>query len=244
MLMPPTMASIKQRKPSKMITVIGGESTLNALRSLPFDDFVEVIRTPTPAELFQKKPIAIGTLPKKRRYVSTHRITCEVRPGGQVVISIDEVAEIFRERIVEAERKAYWQRKGLKDGFVALTKKLNLSLGEEFDKRLERLDDVHPGEAISSPPAPKLEDPALITRLSLFFKVKEDMTTEELEEKVRQFLAKLRDFREDVEITTYINKLKCSNEINIFNSHKLWDILHEAGLYNKTHSTWGEQVSK
>ena len=102
----------KQKKSPKMIKVVGGEATLGALRALPFDQFMEAIRTPAPAKFPQKGPLAIGTSSKRRRHGSGYYIACHIGPGKQVEIpiSIDEVAEAFRERIVEAKDRgeAVW----------------------------------------------------------------------------------------------------------------------------------------
>ncbi len=251
--MPHTKATIRQRKSPRMISVVGGAATLSALRALPFDSFVEAIRTPAPAELLQKKPIAIGpllkkkpiaigTLSKKRRSGIGYLTKCYVGPNKQVEISVDEVAKVIKERIVEAERKAYWQRKGLKDCIVVLTNKLALPLGDEYEKRLERLDDVRPGETVPPPPASKQDDSALIAKLILFFKVKEGMTTEELEEKVRWFLEKIGGYTDDKDVIICIKKLVDSNQMDVFNSKKLHEILHAEGLYKKGYSVWQEQM--
>ena len=112
MFMPSTVATVKQKKSPKMIKVVGGDATLSALRALPFDQFMEAIRTPAPDKFPQKGPLAISTLSKRRRHGSGFHIVCQVGRGKQVEIpiSIDKVTEVFRERIVETKDRgeAVW----------------------------------------------------------------------------------------------------------------------------------------
>ncbi len=81
---------------------------------------------------------------------------------------------------------------------------------------------------------PKEEDEPIIARLTpIFFGD---------EAEARKFLATIRGMK-STQITEVVNRLVADRKISDTSRHRdLWQILHDAGLYDKTESNWNGQV--
>lgn len=139
-------------------------------------------------------------------------------------------------RIELAENKSYWERKYTKYDIMALKKEMNVKLSDEFEERLERLDDLRPGEDASLPTiviSDKNEDEVLVSKLCVYF-------TNEI--MARRFLAAI-DNMADIEIIAilknYLHDGFCKKA-----PKGLWHVLYDAGRYKSKYSNWHAQLSK
>lgn len=146
------------------------------------------------------------------------------------------VAGASMRRIELAENKSYWERKYTKHDIMALKKEMNVKLGDEFEERLERLDDLRPGEDASLPTiviSDKNEDEVLVSKLCVYF------TNETM---ARRFLAAI-DGMTDVEVIAilknYMNNGFCKKA-----PKGLWCVLYNAGRYKSKYSNWHAQLKK
>lgn len=151
-------------------------------------------------------------------------------------ISVFTVAGASMRRIELAENKSYWERKYTKYDIMALKKEMNVKLSDEFEERLERLDDLRPGEDTSVPTiviSDKNEDEVLVSKLCVYF------TNEFM---ARRFLNAIHNMT-DVEVIAilknYINDGFCKDA-----PKGLWRVLHNAGRYKSKYSNWHGQLSK
>ncbi|MBR0265140.1 MAG: hypothetical protein IJQ60_14825 [Prevotella sp.] len=166
-------------------------------------------------------------------------------PAGESVESNDDERETiskFRvsgasmKRIELVENKTYWERKYTKDDIVALKNEMNIKLSDEFEERLERLDNLRPGEDTSLPSiviSDKKEDEVLVSKLCVYFKN---------EIMAHRFLNAIHNMT-DVEIIAilknYINDGFCKGA-----PKGLWRVLYNAGRYKSKYSNWHAQLSK
>ncbi|MBO4706097.1 MAG: hypothetical protein J5647_10215 [Spirochaetaceae bacterium] len=146
------------------------------------------------------------------------------------------VAGASMRRIELAENKSYWERKYTKHDIMALKKEMNVKLSDEFEERLERLDDLRPGEDTSLPTiviSDKNEDEVLVSKLCVYF------TNEFM---ARRFLNAIHNMT-DVEIIAilknYINGGFCKEA-----PKGLWRVLYNAGRYKSKYSNWHAQLNK
>ena len=117
---------------------------------------------------------------------------------------------------------------------MALKKEMNVKLGDEFEERLERLDDLRPGEDASLPSMVTSDkNEVLVSKLCVYFKN---------ETMARRFLSAITDMA-DVEIIAilknYINDGFCKEA-----PKGLWRVLYNAGRYKSKYSNWHAQLSK
>ena len=139
------------------------------------------------------------------------------------------------ERIDDMENKMFWERKFTKEVLKALKRKSGIKLSPEYEEKLEKLDDVRPGENVSFPPAPepdKEADDELLLKLSLYFK--DDDTA-------KRFLESARAMKNDTEIITLVKKYRDAKTCTD-TSKKLWKILHDANIYIAQYRNWMNQL--
>ena len=139
-------------------------------------------------------------------------------------------------RIELAEKKSYWERIYTKHDIMALKKEMNVKLSDEFEERLERLDDLRPGEDTSLPTiviSDKNEDEVLVSKLCVYF-------TNEI--MARRFLNAIHNMT-DVEVIAilknYLHDGFCKKA-----PKGLWRVLYDAGRYRPKYSNWHAQLSK
>ena len=166
-------------------------------------------------------------------------------PAGESVESNDDEGETiskFRvsgasvKRIELVENKTYWERKYTKDDIVALKNEMKIKLSDEFEERLERLDNLRPGEDTSLPTiviSDKNEDEVFVSKLCVYFKN---------EIMARRFLAAIHNMS-DVEVIAilknYLHDGFCKEA-----PKGLWRVLYNAGRYKSKYSNWHAQLSK
>ena len=150
-------------------------------------------------------------------------------------IPVYTVAGASMRRIELAENRPYWERKYTKNDIMALKKEMNVKLGDEFEERLERLDDLRPGEDASLPSivSDKNEDEVLVSKLCVYF-------TNDI--MARRFLNAIHNMT-DVEVIAILKNYK--NDGFCKNAPKgLWRVLFNAGRYKSKYSNWHAQLSK
>ena len=139
-------------------------------------------------------------------------------------------------RIDDMEDKQFWERKFTKDVLKALKKKSGIKLSQEYEEKLEKLDEIRPGDIIYIPTATVADndvDHNLLLKLSLYFK-DEDTT--------KRFLNSARQMK-DKEIITLVKNYK-ENHLCSDTSINLWRVLNDAQLYKATYANWNKQLKK
>ncbi len=140
-------------------------------------------------------------------------------------------------RINLVRDKTYWERKFTKEDIIALKKEMGIQLSDEYEEKLERLDDFRPGEDLSLPTvvmAEKDEDCELLIRLSVYF-INDNVAL--------RFLYAIRTSVNDKQtisiLKSYHEKKLCKDT-----SKDLWRVLHDAGLYKAGYTNWNAQLNK
>lgn len=153
------------------------------------------------------------------------------------VISKFVVRGASMRRINLVEDKTYWERKFTKEDIIALKKGMGIQLSDEYEEKLERLDDFRPGEDLSLPTivmAEKDEDCELLIRLSVHF-INDNAA--------RRFLYAIRTSVNDKQtisiLKSYKEKKLCKDT-----SKDLWRVLHDVGLYKAGYTNWNAQLNK
>lgn len=153
------------------------------------------------------------------------------------VISKFVVRGASMRRINLVRDKTYWERKFTKEDIIALKKEMGIQLSDEYEEKLERLDDFRPGEDLSLPTvvmAEKDEDCELLIRLSVYF-INDNAA--------RRFLYAIRTSVNDKQtisiLKSYHEKKLCKDT-----SKDLWRVLHDAGLYKAGYTNWNAQLNK
>ena len=149
-------------------------------------------------------------------------------------IPVFTVAGASMRRIELAENKPYWERKYTKNDIMALKKEMNVKLSDEFEERLERLDDLRPGEDTSLPSIVISDkDEVLVSKLCVYF------TNEFM---ARRFLNAIHNMT-DVEVIAilknYLHDGFCKKA-----PKGLWRVPFNAGRYKSKYSNWHAQLSK
>ena len=132
------------------------------------------------------------------------------------------------------EDKVYWERKYIKEAIVGLKNRLGIKLTDEYEEKLEKLDDFRPGEDVSLPYATginKDENYELVLKLSPYFS--DDAA-------IRRFLEKVAG-KKDKEIAILVKKFKKAN-LCTDTSRALWNVLHEAGLFETDYPNWNRLI--
>ena len=132
------------------------------------------------------------------------------------------------------DTKLYWERKFGKETLKALKENSGVKLSEEYEEKLEKLDDVRPGEDLSLIMVPELKDVrkyVLVHKLSPYFKD---------EGAIWRFLEKV-DGMTDKEIATMVKKFKDAN-LCTDTSKALWKVLHEEGLFKTDYPNWNRLI--
>ncbi|MBR7029864.1 MAG: hypothetical protein IKI06_01325 [Prevotella sp.] len=132
------------------------------------------------------------------------------------------------------EDKVYWERKYVKDTILGLKNRLGIKLTDEYEEKLEKLDDFRPGEDVSLPYATginKDENYELVLKLSPYFS--DDAA-------IRRFLEKVAG-KKDKEIAILVKKFKKAN-LCTDTSRALWNVLHEAGLFETDYPNWNRLI--
>ena len=176
------------------------------------------------------RPILISA---GKRVESTGKSDKSDKNGGDK-IPVYTVAGASMRRIELAENKPYWERKYTKNDIKALKKEMNVKLGDEFEERLERLDDLRPGEDTSLPSIVISDkDEVLVSKLCVYF------TNEFM---ARRFLNAIHNMT-DVEVIAilknYLHDGFCKKA-----PKGLWRVLYDAGRYRPKYSNWHAQLSK
>lgn len=153
------------------------------------------------------------------------------------VISKFVVRGASMRRINLVEDKTYWERKFTKEDIIALKKGMGIQLSDEYEEKLERLDDFRPGEDLSLPTivmAEKDEDCELLISLSVHF-INDNAA--------RRFLYAIRTSVNDKQtisiLKSYKEKKLCKDT-----SKDLWRVLHDVGLYKAGYTNWNAQLNK
>lgn len=146
------------------------------------------------------------------------------------------VAGASMSRIDAVFLKVYWERKFTKENIIAMKNKLGITLSDEYEEKLDHLDDIRPGEDVSLPPivvAERDADNGLLLKLSVYF------TDENV---ARRFLNAIRDANDKETIAilkSYRDKGFCRET-----SKALWRLLHDGGLYDSGYTNWNAQLNK
>lgn len=134
------------------------------------------------------------------------------------------------------KNKQYWERKYAKDTILSLKNGLGIKLPDEYEEELEKLDDYRPGEDVSLPYASGINKDTnykLVQELSPFF------TDDDV---IRRFLEKV-DGKPDKHVVIMVKKFKkakfCTDT-----SKSLWNVLHEAGLFQTDYPNWYRLMSQ
>ena len=138
-------------------------------------------------------------------------------------------------RIDDMEDKQFWERKYTKDVLKALKKISGIKLSQEYEEKLEKLDEVRPDDDVSLPSVPgaKYNEEELLSKLCLYFSD---------EEKAKRFLNSVKNMN-DKEIIARVKKDKNAN-ICTDTSKSLWRVLHDAHIYKATYANWNKQLNK
>lgn len=138
-------------------------------------------------------------------------------------------------RIDDMEGKQFWERKFTKDVLKALKKKSGIKLSQEYEEKLEKLDEVRPNDDVSLPSVPgaKYNEEELLSKLCLYFRD---------EETAKRFLNSVKNMN-DKEIIARVKKDK-NAKICSDTSKSLWRVLHDAHIYKATYANWNKQLNK
>lgn len=132
--------------------------------------------------------------------------------------------------------KMYWARKYAKEVILALKANSGIMLSDEYEKKLEELDNIRPGEGVpilDVPGAKTKVDPVLLAKVSVYFTS---------EDHARRFLEPLKDL-DNKQIIALVKK-KYEDGVCTNISKDLWKVLHDAKLYKAGYSNWNAQLPK
>lgn len=146
------------------------------------------------------------------------------------------VAGASMSRIDAVFLKVYWERKFTKENIIAMKNKLGITLSDEYEEKLDHLDDIRPGEDVSLPPivvAERDADNGLLLKLSVYF------TDENVARRFLNAISNTSDKETIAILKNYRDKGFCRET-----SKALWRLLHDGGLYDSGYTNWNAQLNK